>query len=282
MKKSNRSFLRVGVALAAFVLYGLTATIASATPSTQIWIPSTDIQPYKTVHLNFDSYIRTGKEPSSNVGYFGIPDGGNLPPLYDFGPTVGILPYEKIQAEVGFDLIYGGANTPAGLDKYPIYGNFKIGMPEDNTWIPAVAVGMYGIGTKSGDVNNGVYTKTGTNADIYYGLVAKTLPVVGRFSLGWYGLNKKASVAGVYDRNGTKGDDNGLLASWDRTLSEISDKLWVAIDYQGGKNAYGATSFGVSWAFAKNVSVILGYDIYNNKDRAGENTATLQVDINFP
>ena len=98
MKKSNRSIHRVGVALAAFALCGLTATIASATPSTQIWIPSTDIQPYKTVHLNFDTYLRTGKEPSSNVGYFGIPDGGNLAPLYSVGPTVGVLPFEKIQA----------------------------------------------------------------------------------------------------------------------------------------------------------------------------------------
>ena len=282
MKKNGRSIHWFEVALAAFVLCGLTATIASATPSTQIWIPSTDIQPYKTVHLNVDSFIRTGKEPNSNVGYFGIPDGGNLPPLYDIGPTVGVLPFEKIQAEIGFDLIYGGANTPAGLDKHPFYGNFKIGMLEDNTWIPAVAVGMYGIGTKKGEVANGVYTKTGTDANIYYGLVAKTLPVVGRFSVGYYGLNKKASVAGVYDRNGAKGDDSGVLASWDRAMSEISDKLWMAVDYQGGKNAYGATSFGASWAFAKNVSVIFGYDIFNNKDRAGQNTATIQVDINFP
>ena len=67
-----------------------------------------------------------------------------------------------------------------------------------------------------------------------------------------------------------------------RDDDQISDKLWVAIDYQGGKNAYGATSFGASWAFAKNVSVIFGYDIFNNKDRAGQNTATIQVDINFP
>ena len=89
-------------------------------------------------------------------------------------------------------------------------------------------------------------------------------------------------MAAVYDRNGAKGDDNGLLVSWDRTMSEISDKLWVAVDYQGGKNAYGATSVGFSWAFAKNVSVIFGYDIWNNKDRAGQNTATVQVDINFP
>jgi hypothetical protein len=258
------------------------AGTAYATPSTQIWIPSTDIQPYKTFHLNIDSYVRTKKEPTSNVGYFGIADGSAIGPMYLIGPTVGILPFEKLQAEVGFDLMWGGANTPAGLDKYPFYGHFKLGTPEDNTWKPAVAVGMYNIGLKKGEVNNGVYTKSGTDADIYYGLVAKTFPVIGRLSAGYYGLNKKASVAGVYDRNGAKGDDSGLLLSWDRTLSEISDKLWVAIDYQGGKNAYGATSFGASWAFAKNVSVIFGYDIYNNKARAGQNTATIQVDINFP
>ena len=193
-----------------------------------------------------------------------------------------MLPFRKIQAEVGLDFVYGGFNTSGGLDKYPAYGNFKIGMPEDNTFLPAVAVGMYNIGTKKGEVTNGVYTKTGTDANIWYGLVAKTLPVVGRFSVGYYGLNKKSSVATVYDSNGVKGDDSGLLASWDRTLSEISDKLWVGVDYQGGKNAFGATSFGVSWAFAKNVSVIFGYDVYNNKARAGQNTATIQLDINFP
>jgi hypothetical protein len=105
---------------------------------------------------------------------------------------------------------------------------------------------------------------------------------MGRFSLGWYGLNKKASLAGVYDSSGHEGNNNGLLAAWDRTLPEISDKLWVGIDYQGGKNGFGAANIGVSWAFAKNVSVILGYDIYNNRARAGQNTATVQVDINFP
>ena len=79
-----------------------------------------------------------------------------------------------------------------------------------------------------------------------------------------------------------KSDEKGVLLSWDRTMTEISDKLWLAVDYQGSKSALGALSFGASWAFAKNVSVILGYDVYNNKKVAGQNTATIQVDINFP
>ena len=276
MKKSSRIIRGVGITLAAFALCGIVATVASATPSTQIWIPSTDIQAFKTVHLGVDTYLRTSDESS----------GVNYPPFVDLGVTAGVLPWKEFQMEVGIDLQYGGANTSVGLDGHPLYFNFKAGIPEDTffKWQPAVAFGGYNLGTKSGSVDDatGTYTETGTNANIWYGLIAKTLPVVGRFSVGYYGLNKKASVATVYDAAGNKGDANGLLASWDRTMTEISDKLWVAVDYQGGKNAFGATSFGASWAFAKNVSVILGYDIYNNKDRAGQNTFTVQVDINFP
>ena len=70
-------------------------------------------------------------------------------------------------------------------------------------------------------------------------------------------------------------------------MTEISDKLWLAVDYQGGKNYLGALNFGASWAFSKNVSVIFGYDIYNNKNayyntnNQNANTFTAQVDINF-
>jgi hypothetical protein len=260
MKKSNRSIHRVGIALAALALCGLTASIAAATPSTQVWIPSTDIQPYKTVHLNFDTYLRANTND----------DGSRTAPAVVIGPTVGILPYEKIQAEIGFDVISAGGDA----DKYPLYGHFKLGMPEDNTWIPAVAVGMYNIGTKSGDVRNG---EIATNQDIAYALVAKTFPVIGRLSAGYYSGNKKVLI----DENGSS-DEQGVLLSWDRTMTEISDKLWMAVDYQGSNSFMGALSFGASWAFAKNVSVLLGYDIYNKKATGGENTVTLQLDINFP
>lgn len=260
MKKSSRIIRRMGISLAAFVLCGLTASIAAATPSTQVWIPSTDIQPYKTVHLNFDTYLRANTND----------DGSRTAPAVVIGPTVGILPYEKIQAEIGFDVISAGGDA----DKYPLYGHFKLGMPEDNTWIPAVAVGMYNIGTKSGDVRNG---EIATNQDIAYALVAKTFPVIGRLSAGYYSGNKKVLI----DENGSS-DEKGVLLSWDRTMTEISDKLWMAVDYQGSNSYMGALSFGASWAFAKNVSVLLGYDIYNKKATGGENTVTLQLDINFP
>jgi hypothetical protein len=263
-----RSFGRI--VLAAVLLCAVSAGTAMATPSTQIWIPSTDIQPYKTFHLNIDSYVRA----KSND------DKSRTAPVWVIGPTLGVLPFEKIQAEVGFDLISQGGD----VDKYPLYGHFKIGMPEDNTWIPAIAAGMYNIGTKSGDARKG---ELATNQDIAYGLVAKTLPVVGRLSAGYYAGNKKVLVTEEVDASGNlKSDEKGVLLSWDRTMTEISDKLWLAVDYQGGKSALGALSFGASWAFAKNVSVIFGYDIYNNKDLFGKgtnkDTYTVQLDINFP
>lgn len=233
----------------AMTLMMAAAGTALATPSTQIWIPSTDVQAYKTLHLGIDNYIRT----TSNGG------GANT---YVLGLTAGVLPFEKLSMEVGVDYLEMGTNSAA--DKHPIYFNAKLGTPEDSLFkfSPALAVGAYGLGTKAG--------VTGQN--LVYGLAAKTLPVIGRISAGGFHGSETTLIEG----------ENGVLLSWDRTISEISDKLWMAVDYQSGNSALGALSFGASWAFAKNVSVIFGYDIYNNEALGGKNTFTTQLDINFP
>ena len=223
--------------------------VALATPSTQIWIPSTDIQAYKSLHLGIDNYIRTSKK-LGNANY------------YDLGLTAGVLPFEKLQMEIGIDYLEGGQGSDA--DKNPIYFNAKLGTPEDSLFkfSPALAVGGYAFGTKPG--------VTGQN--VVYGLAAKTLPVIGRISAGGFHGSETTLTEG----------EEGVLLSWDRTMSEISDKLWMAVDYQSGNSGLGALSFGASWAFAKNVSVIFGYDIYNNEALGGKNTFTTQLDINFP
>jgi len=243
--------------LAAILLTALTAS-AYATPSTQIWIPSTDIQKFKTVHLNIDSYISDGDEAN----------GARKAPASVIGPTIGVLPFEKVQAEAGFDLIYGGTNSNE-QNNNPLYLHGKVGTPENALFknSPALAGGIYNAGTK----------KNMTNQNIVYALAAKTLPVAGRISGGYYMGNGKVLV----DERGMKAG-KGLLLSWDRTMTELSDKLWLAIDYQGGQSCLGAFNFGVSWAFSSNTSVIFGYDIYNNQAIAGRNTFTLQVDINYP
>jgi len=245
------------------------AGVAMATPSTQIWIPSTDVQAYKTFHLGIDNYIRADKNS----------DGTRGSNVYDIGPVVGFLPFEKLQGELGFDFL-GNSTDPN--DNHPWSGNIKLATPEDSLFkmSPAIAVGGYNLGPAlSKSVAPGVVS----GQNIIYGLVAKTLPTLGtvpslgRLSAGYYRGSERALI----NTSGNSAND-GVLLSWDRTMTEISDKLWMAVDYQGGNNTDGALSFGASWNFAKNVSVIFGYDIYNKRALAGQNTFTTQLDINFP
>lgn len=250
------------------------ATAAMATPSTQIWIPSTDIQPFAVGHLGIDNYFR-----ASGVGKASGDAAKRDANVMDIGPTVGVLPFEKVQAEVGFDYL-AIANDPN--DNHPFSFNAKIGTPEDSIFkfSPALAVGIYNAGP-SQSVTNAPGVVSGQN--IVYALAAKTLPTLGpvpslgRISAGYYRGSERALV----DTNGKAAND-GVLLSWDRTMSEISDKLWLAVDYMGGNNVDGAVNVGFSWAFAKNVSVIFGYDVYKKQALAGNNTFTTQLDINFP
>lgn len=240
----------------ALTLVVATCGAALATPSTQIWIPSTDVQAFGTVHLGIDNYIRVADNA----------DGEKAPNTYDAGITVGVLPFEKLQLEVGADYMVTG--TEPG-DSYPVFFNAKLGTPEGSLFggSPAMAVGIYNAGTKT-DVSD---------QNITYALLAKTFPVVGRLSAGYFVGNS----AVMNDSDGDNAND-GVLLSWDRPLTEISDKLWAAVDYQGGNSSMGALSFGVSWAFSKNVSLIVGYDIYNESATGGKNTITTQLDINLP
>ncbi len=255
----------IKTAAAVFTCVGAFSGMAFATPSTQIWIPSTDIQGYQSLHLNLDTYFR-----ASGVSKTGSVTGRDANTIL-VGPTIGVLPFEKIQAEVGFDYVVTG--TEAG-DNYPFMGHFKVGTAEDSlfTYSPALAVGMYNIGN-----SHKLGMMSGQN--MVYGLAARTLPVVGRISAGGYAGSKISFDDG---RGADTAQNTGVLLSWDRTMTEISDKLWLAVDYQGGNNVNGSVNFGVSWAFSKNVSVIFGYDVYKEKALAGNNTFTTQVDINWP
>lgn len=230
-----------------------------STPSTQLWIPSTDFQKWKTMHLGIDNYIRTSK-------INGVRGSG----IFDLGLTTGLLPFEKFQGEIGVDFLSMGDSN---YDKHPVYFNAKIGLPENAVFrnSPALAFGAYNFGLK----------KDLTNYNILYAEIAKTT-IIGRFTVGYYSGNGKI----LTDENLEK-QNSGILLSWDRTMTGISDKLWLSVDYQGSKSYLGALNFGASWAFSKNVSVIFAYDIYNNKNafyntrNQNANTFTVQVDINF-
>jgi hypothetical protein len=248
------------------------AGAALATPSTQIWIPSTDIQAYKTLHLGIDNYFRASGVPKATAA-------SRDANVMDIGLTAGVLPFEKVQMEVGVDYL-AVAGEPN--DNHPFSFNAKLGTPEESLFkfSPALAVGIYNAGpTQDAGIAPGVVS----GQNIVYALAAKTLPEIGkipslgRISAGYYRGGKRALI-----NTSGNADNDGLLLSWDRTMSEISDKLWLAVDYQSGHNVDSATNVGFSWAFSKNVSVIFAYDIYKEKTLAGNNTFTTQLDINFP
>ncbi|CAH2032639.1 hypothetical protein [Trichlorobacter ammonificans] len=251
MKAFTRSLLAAALTL-------VCSGVAMATPSGQIWIPSTDAKGFKEVNISIDNYVRFSDNANAGSNY------------YNAGVTVGVLPFEKFKLEIGVDFLTDGGGSVGA--QHPAYFNFKGAIPEDAFFKgqPAVAAGMFGIGTFDRGATGG-----NTTSNIAYGLVAKTLPVVGRFSVGGY--------HGAEKNLGTK-QNVGLLASWDRTISEISDKLWLGVDYMSGNNAFGAISVGAAWTFTPNVSVLVGANVYNPGQTTlygGKPTFTTQLDINF-
>ena len=126
-----------------------------ATPSTHIWAPSTDIQPYKKVHVTSDFYFPTTGKGTNADNY----DQHNYV-LQVYGLTFSLLsdkpednllgklwqPLGKIMAETGFDYKKGLGSF---LDSNPWYFHFKFGVPEDAYFknMPAFAVGAYDMGT---------------------------------------------------------------------------------------------------------------------------------------
>jgi len=252
-----------------FMVYGLLfiGAFCYATPSTHIWAPSTDVQPYKKWHLTSDFYV-----PTQNNA-----DNSRTATVTNLGLTIGVLPFDKLNAEVGFDHKSGYGT----LDDYPWYFNTKVGIPENTygRFFPALAVGIYDVGTKENKTSNNVTyfkaAKTIYTGDFCSG--ERFSPAkgfcFGRFSAGYFRGDSDLLL------HGTKRDNDGALLAWERTMSEISDRLWVAIDYQGSQSSYGTTNVGFSYKFSDNTSVIFGYDFYNNKDLA--DTYTVQVDIDF-
>lgn len=250
MKKVN------GLLAMFMVLSMCDAKFVYATASTHIWAPSTDTQAYGTGHVTADVYIPVGDNS----------DATRPEPITNSGLTFGILPFNKLTAEAGFDYKTGYGD----LDRWPVYFNAKIAVPEDTygPYFPAIAFGIYDVGT----------SKDRTDYDILYVKGAKTFKIkdfsLGRFSMGYFWGNPKIMLDEDLNR-----DNGGVFWAWERTMSEISDKLWICAEYQGTRSTYGAFNLGASVQFTKDVSVICGYQFYNNRNLA--DTVTIQLDINY-
>lgn len=85
----------------------LSLSAAIATPLTQVWIPSTDIQPFLNPHLDWDEYFNAY---------------GNGYTISNIGLLLGVLPLKKIKLDIGFDW-----HDFTGHHDHPFLFNAKLG-----------------------------------------------------------------------------------------------------------------------------------------------------------
>lgn len=206
------------------------SSAAFSTPSTLVWIPSTDIQPERVWHLGVDNYTTPGSSATN---------------FTDYGVTYGAAK----NLEVGVDY-WSGTNDPWLF-------NAKYRILDENESQPAVAVGVYNYAFDTGSNPNA--------QNLVYLLLSKTFSGT-RLTAG-YAWGRKAVLSP---------DDDMVLLGIDRQLSK---KWWGGIDYQGGKSGLGTLNAGVSYKFADNASILIGYDWYNASSIKDTFNVQLDVDI---
>lgn len=151
-----------------------------ATPSTLIWIPSTDIQPKGVWHLGVDTYVYTGGTTSPA-------------PFVDAGLTYGVTP----RIELGVDAISGTGT--------PLWVNGKIQLLAPGKSPLALVAGIYNVGTKDA-----------TNQELAY--VEGSYVLFGtRLSLGAYKGREAAlasSLSTQVDDTGLLAGVDRVMGKW--------------------------------------------------------------------
>jgi hypothetical protein len=232
-------------------------SFAYATPTTTYWTTCTpDVQPYGKWHITYDSYFTVGRKGT---------DQGDFPT--DIGLTVGVLPYEKLNMEVGVDLLEPTDD--------PLFFNAKLGTPESSLYegSPAMSLGVWNVGTKDGI----------TDYDIWHFVVGKTLPgSLGRLHGGAY-------IGSTNTLRSSRGDveNDGVMIGWDKGFYPVKEadrefnRFILAADYASGDNAIGGGGVGLYVFFTPDVSLLAGPVWFNDKDLNGDYKWTMQLDINF-
>ena len=242
----------------AFILLTL-AGVSHATPTTMIWTPcSIDMQAFKVVHLTYDNYTTLGRKG---------PERGGQAFANDLGLTVGVLPFDVVQMEVGVDWL-----EPTD---YPLFFNAKFGAPEGTLFrgAPALQAGIFNVGTKGGVTDQNV-------VDLITG---RSLPAgLGRVHLGGYFGNARV----LRSSDGAKAN-SGVMAAYDfgfwpaPATAGGFNRIVLAADWMSGMNALGGGAVGVNWCFAKNASILAGPCWFNDAGINGHWKWTTQFDANF-
>src|SRR5712691_607911 len=271
-----------------------------ATPSTTYWTPATsDVQPFNVWHIGVDNYFRLSRTTEEGLPAstgVGNNQSGSLPT--DVGLTVGVLPFEKLNMEVGIDGLFPATHIHPALTSIgsSLLFNAKLGTPEGaflGDWFPAINVGIFNVGTKS----------QVTNMNIADFLVGKTLGPFGRIHGGGYygnpgsllmhesgckvGASNPSFACPAGAGKGTLANSGGMVG-YDYGFWKVKDKegneynKWVfAADYASGKNFIGGGGFGMYHYFNKDISLLTGPVWFNDHAINGQWKWTVQLDINF-
>ena len=248
----NRSAVRRSL----FVVVGIVIPVAvGATPSSTFWAPSVATCQAKFVpHITYDTYYRRA------AAY----------PI-DTGVTMGVLPWDNVQAEVGYDLLFPGQHPTQ------FYLNGKVCLPENSIrkGVPGLSFGAYDVG----------FTTDVTNFDVWYGMAQKTLPFGGYISGGFYfGTNDV-----LFTNSDGKVARTGALAAWTSPDIKIGrkglSKITVISDVQTGKNILGAGGVGVDLYFTDYIGLIVGPVFFFDKQLQPGRSGVLwttQLDLDIP
>jgi hypothetical protein len=226
---------------------------ALATGSTVFWTPATTyVQPFLVPHLTYDTYFA---------------ERGSYPILT--GLTIGVLPFEKLQAEVGFDLQFPGFDGSETL-----LLNGKIGVPDGAlaAWQPGISGGIASAGVRST-----------TRYNMLHGELSKAFPFGTLAAGGYYGLEDDLWVdeTGDEDRAGFIGAY--VTPDWNVNLPGLA-KMNAFADVQTGENAFGAVGAGVGFYFTPAIDLLAGPVFFLNEDVQPGGASmmwSLQIDVDF-
>ena len=253
--------MKAVVNLVVISVLGCCARAAWATPSTVFWTPATAyLQPFPVPHITFDTYF-------GDKGAYGI----------DTGLTMGLLPLEKFQMEVGFDFLYPNKTKAA------IQLNAKLGIPEGafGIWFPGITTGVLGIG----------FVKGVSDYDAWHAEVGKTFIInghsIGTLAAGaYYGLGDKATWAGS-DGTVRRAGFIGSYTSPDIMINRPGlNKINFMGDVQTGKNAVGGGGVAIGLFFTPAIDILTGPVFFFDRDKQPGRSlmlwsVQLDVDIDF-
>jgi hypothetical protein len=234
-----------------FFFFGV-SSISHAFPTGTVWIPTDEVNEPRRWRWDSQVFFTLDKRQS---------DTSAQAPFVDEGVTYGFFNNDSAAAEGGLDWW-----EPEFQDNLKsIHMHFKIATLEGDV-MPSIALGVYDYGVKANTTDNNI---------IYLG-IGKTWRKIGHIFLGYFTGNPNILI---YDTG--LPSNKGFMLGFSRPLPELSQKLSLLAAWQGSSSVIGTLNFGFKWIFRPDISFLVGYDIYNNRNLATRDTVTIQLGVGF-